>query len=69
MTSSDKIAEQIRELQSSRALTIIEITDALWPKDVKSDQKRNSGVSDASTDADENPTPAALEAELTHYKV
>ncbi|KAF9698787.1 hypothetical protein EKO04_003064 [Ascochyta lentis] len=61
-------ASALQQLQQDHELKIISITEPLKPKDVpQSSKKRNSA---ASVDSDQHVDthPAALEADLTHYK-
>ncbi|KAF2477286.1 uncharacterized protein BDR25DRAFT_300269 [Lindgomyces ingoldianus] len=58
----------LEQLQKSKALKLLAIAETLSPKDLpQSAQKRNSAVSD---DSEQNGDthPAALEADLVHYK-
>lgn len=62
-------AAALEKLKESRALKLLDIAETLSPKDLpQSAQKRNSAVSD---DSEQNGDthPAALEADLVHYKV
>jgi len=62
-------AAALAQLKQEQELKIIAITEPLKPKDVpQSSNKRNSA---ASVDSDQNVDthPAALEADLKHYKV
>jgi TusA-related sulfurtransferase len=59
----------LEKLQQSQPLKLLAIAETLSPKDVpQSAQKRNSAVSE---DSEQNGDthPAALEADLVHYKV
>ncbi|KAJ9641422.1 hypothetical protein H2199_005392 [Coniosporium tulheliwenetii] len=68
MDNSTNIDAALAELQQSKPLSIIKLSDAFYPESPQNAQKRNSGVSDVSASALENATPASLEADLTHYK-
>jgi len=62
-------ASALEQLQKWHDLKILAIAETLSPKDLpKSAQKRTSAVSD---DSEQNGDthPAALEADLIHYKV
>jgi hypothetical protein len=62
-------ATALEQLQQARSLKILTIAETLAPKDLpQSSKKRNSA---ASVDSDQNGDthPAALEADLLHYKV
>jgi hypothetical protein len=62
-------ASVLRRLQQDHELKIISITEPLKPKEIpQSSKKRNSA---ASVDSDQHVDthPAALEADLLHYKV
>lgn len=62
-------ASALAQLQQDHELKIIAITEPLKPKDLpQSSKKRNSA---ASVDSDQHVDthPAALEADLAHYKV
>jgi hypothetical protein len=59
----------LEKLQGLNTLKLLAIAETLSPKEVpKSAQKRNSAISE---DSDQNGDthPAALEADLMHYKV
>jgi hypothetical protein len=59
----------LEQLQNSPSLKLLAIAETLSPKDLpQSAQKRSSAVSD---DSEQNgdTNPAALEADLVHYKV
>jgi hypothetical protein len=59
----------LEQLQQPQYLKLLAIAETLSPKDLpQSAQKRNSAVSD---DSEQNGDthPAALEADLLHYKV
>lgn len=62
-------AAALEKLQQQPSLKLLAIAETLSPKELpQSAQKRNSAVSDDSEqNADTNP--AALEADLAHYKV
>lgn len=64
-------AAALLALQQSPSLKILDLAETLSPKEIpQSAQKRNSGVSDDSAqDADVDTNPAALAADLAHYKV
>jgi TusA-related sulfurtransferase len=62
-------ASALEQLQKSQSLKLLAIAETLSPKDVpKAAKKRNSA---ASEDSEQNGDthPAALEADLLHYKV
>lgn len=62
-------AEALKQLKGGEQLEILALAETLSPKDLpKPDHKRNSAVSD---DSEQNGDthPAALEADLVHYKV
>jgi len=62
-------ASALEQLQQSQSLKLLAIAETLSPKDVaQSVKKRNSA---ASEDSEQNGDthPAALEADLLHYKV
>lgn len=59
----------LQQLQYPQSLKLLAIAETLSPKDLpQSAQKRSSAVSD---DSEQNGDthPAALEADLVHYKV
>jgi hypothetical protein len=64
--SVDEILAEVLNLQSEYELSIIKLSEPISRGNGHVDKSRTS---DASTDAFENPTPASLEADLTHYKV
>jgi hypothetical protein len=62
-------ASALEQLQQSQSLKLLAIAETLSPKDLpQSAKKRNSAVSE---DSEQNGDthPAALEADLLHYKV
>ena len=62
-------ATALEQLQQAQSLKLLTIAETLAPKDLpQSSKKRNSA---ASVDSDQNGDthPAALEADLLHYKV
>jgi hypothetical protein len=62
-------ASALEQLQQSQSLKLLAIAETLSPKDLpRSAKKRNSAVSE---DSEQNGDthPAALEADLLHYKV
>lgn len=62
-------ASALAQLQHEHELKIIAITEPLKPKDVpQSSNKRHSSAS-VDSDPDVDTHPAALEADLKHYKV
>ncbi|KAH6716108.1 hypothetical protein BKA61DRAFT_654964 [Leptodontidium sp. MPI-SDFR-AT-0119] len=67
MTQSHQdILETLLEVQNDHELSIIKLSEP-----VSRQLKQNGGkerTSDVSTDVFDNPTPASLEADLTHYK-
>lgn len=64
--SVDEVLAEVLQLQSEYELSIIKISEPISRGNGHLDRPRRS---DASTDAFDNPTPASLEADLTHYKV
>ena len=59
----------LEQLQQPQFLKLLAIAETLSPKDLpQSAQKRNSAVSDDSEQTSDTH-PAALEADLVHYKV
>ena len=63
------VTDALEELQQPQTLKLLAIAETLSPKDLpQSARKRNSAVSD---DSEQNVDthPAALEADLKHYKV
>lgn len=70
---SDALA-QIQALNKeipADTLAIIRISEPIGTSDGNATSERSPSkrTSDVSTDAYDNPTPATLEADLTHYKV
>ena len=62
-------AAALEQLQQSLPLKLLAIAETLAPKDLaQSAQKRNSAVSEDSEQTGDTH-PAALEADLAHYKV
>lgn len=62
-------ASALQQLQQDHELKIIAITEPLKPKDLpQSSNKRNSAAS-VDSDPHVDTHPAALEADLKHYKV
>jgi hypothetical protein len=64
--SYEDALESILQSQSSYELSILKLSEP-----ISGLPKRNTGerTSDVSADAFDNPTPANLEADLSHYKV
>jgi hypothetical protein len=70
MAETANAIRQLEKVQRTEKLALVQLHDSIRPDENKEDQKRNSGVSDASTaDEIENATPTSLQAELMHYKV
>lgn len=65
---SSDASDAAAQLRSAPQLHIIELSDSLKPSSATNGSKRDSNVSEASADAFDNPTPAGLATELTHYK-
>lgn len=68
-TQSPSATVALEQLQQSQSLKLLSIAETLAPKDhSQSAQKRSSAVSD---DSEQNGDthPAALQADLLHYKV
>jgi hypothetical protein len=64
--SHEKVLEAVLESQNGHELSIIKLSE---PVSRGHDQTTNERTSDVSADVFENPTPASLEADLSHYKV
>ena len=61
----DETLAALAELQQSHELSIIKLSEPIAPEPgAQDDANRNSDVSDALG----NPSPASLEADLSHYK-
>lgn len=77
LKSSDEVLAELQDLDAAYPeLSIIKISEPIASSaDLTDGSKRNQltpskqRTSDVSTDAFDNPTPASLEADLTHYKV
>lgn len=63
---NDEVLQEIKALQHSHELSIIKISEPISAIPLKSGEQRQS---DISADAGYNPSPASLEADLSHYKV
>ena len=63
---NDEVLRKIKALQHSHELYIIKLSEPISAIPVKSREQRQS---DISADALDNPSPASLEADLSHYKV
>jgi hypothetical protein len=62
-------ASALEQLQKSQSLKLLAIAETLSPKDLpQSAKKRSSAVSEDSEEHSDTH-PAALEADLVHYKV
>ena len=70
MTSSaDEALHRINELANNTELSITKLSDPILGETTANDQQHGNRNSNASsTDNGGNPTPASLEADLTHYK-
>lgn len=68
LTTEPSPAEVLEKLRKSESLKLLALAETLSPKDTPQTEKRNSAVSD---DSEQNADthPAALEADLAHYKV
>jgi hypothetical protein len=64
--SHEDVLETLLESQNSYQFSILKLSEP-----IAGPLKKNIGerTSDVSADVFENPTPASLEADLTHYKV
>jgi hypothetical protein len=58
----------LEQLQKSQSLKLLAIAETLSPKDLPQTKKRNSAASEDS-EGNSDTHPAALEADLVHYKV
>ena len=68
MAAYAQTLSQVNKLDDPDApLSIIRISEPISTE--SSDETSAKRTSDVSTDAFDNPTPASLEADLTHYKV
>ncbi|KAF2021882.1 hypothetical protein BU24DRAFT_384189 [Aaosphaeria arxii CBS 175.79] len=66
--TAEETSSAIKQLNSSPSLKILDLAETLSPKDLPQvSQKRNSAVSEDS-EQNSDTHPAALEADLTHYK-
>lgn len=63
---NDDVLKQIEAIQDSHELSIIKLSEPISALSVKPGLQRQS---DISAQADDNSSPASLEADLTHYKV
>ncbi|KAL1959644.1 hypothetical protein VTO42DRAFT_1679 [Malbranchea cinnamomea] len=64
--SAQEAIKQLKELDDqNQELSILKISEPVVASSSQSPSKRSS---DVSTDTFDNPTPASLEADLTHYK-
>lgn len=64
--SHEKILQALLKAQNSQELSIIKLSEPVSGH-LKSNSKERT--SDVSTDVFDNPTPASLEEDLSHYKV
>lgn len=62
--SYEEVLQTLTEAQQSQELSIIKISEPIAKQEAA-----GTRTSDVSADAFENPTPASLEADLSHYKV
>lgn len=65
-SGNDGVHQKIKDIQDSRELSIIKLSEPISALPIKSREQRQS---DISADAVDNPSPASLEADLSHYKV
>jgi hypothetical protein len=63
--SHEDVLDALRQSQSSHEFSILKLSEP-----ISGPLKQNTGerTSDVSADVFENPSPASLEADLTHYK-
>jgi hypothetical protein len=64
--SYEEVLQSLTEAQQSHELSIIKISE---PISAAINQSSTRRTSDVSADAFESPSPASLEADLSHYKV
>jgi hypothetical protein len=64
--SYEEVLQSLTEAQQSHELSIIKISE---PISAAINQSFTRRTSDVSADAFESPSPASLEADLSHYKV
>jgi hypothetical protein len=64
--SYDEVRKSLTEIQKSYELSIIKISE---PISGAINQSSTTRTSDVSADAFDSPSPASLEADLSHYKV
>ena len=64
--SQDEILETLLDAQKSHELSIIKLSEPISGSLQQSAGERSS---DVSAEGFESPTPASLEADLSHYKV
>lgn len=62
----EQILAEVLKSQREHDLSIIKLSE---PVSRHNKQSGNERISDVSADGFDNPTPASLEADLTHYKV
>jgi len=65
-SGNDGVLQKIKAIQDAHELSIIKLSEPISAIPIKSGEERQS---DISADAVDNPSPASLEADLSHYKV
>ncbi|KAF2089943.1 hypothetical protein K490DRAFT_62817 [Saccharata proteae CBS 121410] len=68
MATVQDAIDRLKVLQKSQTIQLVELGESIRPQKSQDADKRNSAVSDMSAEEAENATPAALQAELQHYK-
>lgn len=62
-------ASALEQLQKSQSLKLLSIAETLAPKDLPQSAKKRSSVVSEDSEQNGDTHPAALEADLSHYKV
>lgn len=59
----------LEQLQKSQSLKLLAIAETLSPKDLPPSAKKRSSAASEDSEQNSDTHPAALEADLVHYKV
>ena len=63
---NDEVLQRVKAVQNSHELSILKLSEPISTISAKTGEQRQS---DSSADSVDNPSPASLEADLSHYKV
>ena len=69
MSNEPAPAQALEQLKQNYELKIISITEPLKPKEISQSSKKRNSAASVDSDPHVDTHPAALEADLKHYKV